>query len=382
MWFNIILLGIVSFITDVSSELIHPILPMFITGLGGTGLVVGLIGGLRDSLTSILSAFSGLWSDKIRRRKTFVGWGYFISALFKLLLSFSSLCSHVLLFSSLERLGKGLRTAPRDAIIADSMPKERGRGFGMHRVLDTLGAIVGATICFVLFWVAHLGLKQIILIAGGIGFIALIPLSFVREKVGDHAKVGSLQVRLSELTKQTRLFILISSIFAFANFSYMFFILRAKEVFIRMECNDLQIGFPILLYVLFNVFYAIGAIPFGMLSDRIGRKWVIVIGYFLFATTCIGFCFPHHIDSLIVLFILYGLAYACIDGNQRAFISDLAPSHLKATALGAFHTAVGIVALPSSLIAGRLWQINPSIAFGVGGAIAIVAGLLLSIMRL
>lgn len=370
---NIILLGIVSFITDVSSELIHPILPMFITELGGTSVAIGLIGGLRDSIASVLNVFSGFWADRIGKKKIFVVWGYFISAIFKLLIPFSSLSSHVLIFNSLERVGKGLRTAPRDTIIADSTPQQRGKGFGIHRAFDSLGAILGSALCFVLFWRAHFGLKQIMLVAGGIGFVALIPICFVREKKGEPKEV-SLKIGLKGLTKELRLFVLISGIFALGNFSYMFFLLRAKELFI----SRWTIGGPIALYILFNIFYTVGAIPFGMLSDRIGRKWVIVIGYFLFAITCIEFVFSNSIAQFIVLFALYGLAYACIEGNQRAFISDLAPTQLKSTALGAFHTTIGIVGLLASLLAGVLWQINPDISFGVAGTIATVSALLLT----
>ena len=144
---NILLLGIVSFINDLSSEMIMPILPMFITSLGGSSIIVGFIGGLRDSISSILKVFAGHWSDKSGRRKIFVSSGYLTSAFFKLLLSFSRIWLHVLFFASLERIGKGLRTAPRDAIIADSMPEQRGKGFGIHRAMDTSGAVLGSIVC-------------------------------------------------------------------------------------------------------------------------------------------------------------------------------------------------------------------------------------------
>ena len=147
---NIILLGIVSFLNDASSEMIMPILPLFITSLGGTALIIGLVGGIRDSISSLLKVVFGYWSDKTGKRKIFVFSGYLTSALFKLLLSFSTIWHHVLIFSGLERVGKGIRTAPRDAIIADSMPKKRGKGFGIHRSLDTAGAILGSVIAFLL----------------------------------------------------------------------------------------------------------------------------------------------------------------------------------------------------------------------------------------
>ena len=148
---NVILLGVVSFLNDISSEMIMPILPMFLTALGGTGIVIGLVGGLMESISSILKVISGYLSDKIGKRKIFISFGYFTSAICKLFLAFSKIWQQVLIFSSLERTGKGLRTAPRDAILADSMPKERGRGFGIHRAMDTSGAVLGSIIVFIYF---------------------------------------------------------------------------------------------------------------------------------------------------------------------------------------------------------------------------------------
>ena len=162
---NIVLLGVVSFLNDISSEMIIPILPLFITSLGGAGLIVGLIGGLQDSISSILKVLSGYWSDRTGKRKIFVFGGYLASAVFKLLLACARIWQHILLFASFERVGKGLRTAPRDAIIADSMPEARGEGFGIHRAFDTLGAIVGGVAALILFWFLEFGFTSIILFA-------------------------------------------------------------------------------------------------------------------------------------------------------------------------------------------------------------------------
>ena len=368
---NVILLGIVSFLNDLSSEMIMPILPMFITALGGGSIVVGLIGGLRDSISSILKVICGYWSDKTGKRKIFVSSGYLISSIFKLFLAFSQIWYHVLLFASLERVGKGLRTAPRDAIIADSMPKERGKGFGIHRSLDTFGAILGSILVFLLFWFLNFSFKIIILIASAIAFTSLIPLYFVSERKRKPQNI-SLNISLRTLPKSLKLFIVISTLFALSNFSYMFFILRAQEFFTGKSA----IGIPILLYVLFNIFYAVFAVPFGTLSDKIGRKKVIVFGYLLFSLTSFGFAFANSLPFFIVLFALYGMVYAIVDGNQRAFVSDLASGDLRATALGTFHTTTGLAALPASVIAGFLWQIDPSFTFLYGALVSIISVIL------
>jgi MFS family permease len=358
---NVLLLGLVSFFNDLSSEMIMPILPIFITSLGGTGLVVGLVGGVRDSISSILQVICGHWSDKTGKRKVFVTAGYFNSAVFKLFLAFSKIWQHILVFSGLERIGKGLRTAPRDAIIADSMPRERGKGFGIHRSLDTFGAILGSFLVLILFWFLCFDFKSIIIIAALIAFISLIPLYFVREKKRKPKKI-SLKIGIKKLPFSLQLFILISGLFALANFSYMFFILKVQQSF----TGETSIVLPILLYILFNVFYALFAVPFGILSDRIGRKRVLIFGYLLFSVTSLGFVFYSSILAFVGLFALYGIVYAVIDGNQRAYVSDLSDEKLRATALGTFHTIVGLMALPSSLIAGFLWQIDSSFTFIYG----------------
>ncbi len=374
---NILLLGIVSFLNDLSSEMIMPILPMFIAALGGGGLIIGLIGGLRDSLSSILKVFAGYWSDKSGKRKIFVSSGYLISALFKLFLAFSKIWQHILVFVSLERIGKGLRTAPRDAIIADSIPpKERGKGFGVHRAMDSSGAVAGSIAVFLLFWFFGFNFKSIILVAAILAFLSLIPLYFVKEGKREPQDIN-LKIGLKNLPQPLKLFILVSGMFALANFSYMFFILRAQEFF----TGKLSIGMPILLYILFNIFYAVFAVPFGRLSDKIGRKKVIVFGYLLFSLTSLGFAFFNSLTAFMVLFALYGMVYAIVDGNQRAYISDLASEELRATALGTFHTTIGLTALPASLIAGFLWQINPSIAFIYGAVISIISVVLFIVFK-
>jgi len=376
---NVILLGVVSFLTDVSSEMVHPILPMFITALGGTALIVGLIGGVGDSLTSVLQVFSGHWSDNYGRRKPFISWGYVVSAISKTFLPLSTVWGHVLILRPLERIGKGLRTAPRDAIIAESGETEvRGKTFGVHRAMDTGGAVLGSALSFILFWILTFEFRPILMISAVIAFLALAPLYSVRNEKRKPRKLP-LKIGLRELPRDLRLFLVVATMFAMGNFSYMFFILRAQEFFAKVLAERTALAVSIFLYVLFNVVYTLFSIPSGMLSDKIGRGKVILLGYLLFGLTCLGFAFADSPASFIILFCLYGLFYALVNGNQRAFASDLVPEELRGTALGTFHTFIGLAALPASLMAGGLWLVDSSIAFIYGSILGFSAGILLKL---
>ncbi len=366
---HIVLLGIVSFLNDISSEMILPILPMFITSLGGSGIIVGLIGGLRDSIISILKVFCGYWSDRLGKRKIFVFFGYLIAAIFKVLLALSRTLPYVLLFACLEKIGKGMRTAPRDAIIAESMPRAAGKGFGVHTCLEKIGAIIGTTLVFILFWFFELNFKLLIMLAAVIAFSSLLPLQFVKETKKEPQNV-SLNLGLKGLSGRLKLFMLISAVFALANFSYMFFILKAQLIF----SGKVAVGAPIILYLLFNFAYSGFAIPFGAISDKISRSWMLIGGYFLFALTGFGFVYFNSIIAFVLLFIMYGMAYTLIEVNQKAYVADLNPGTLKATALGTFHTITGLVTLPASLIAGLLWHyVSPSAPFFYAGVISIIS---------
>ncbi len=364
-----ILLSVVSFLNDISSEMIMPILPMFIKSLGGTGLIIGLVGGLRDSISSILKVVCGYLSDKTGKRKIFIYSGYLTSTVFKLFLAFSRTWQSAVVLAALERVGKGLRTAARDAIIAESMVAQRGKGFGIHRSLETTGAILGSVVVFLLLWLCGFGFKSIILIAGIIGFACLLPLHLVKVSETEPRKI-SLNMGLKAFPKSLKIFIVVSGIFALGNFSYMFFVIRAQQFF----TGRLSVAAPVLLYILFNVFYALLAVPFGAVSDRIGREKVIIFGYLLFSLTLLGFAFFGSLPALIILFVFYGITNAAVDGTQRAYVSDLAAGHLKATALGMFHTVTGLMTLPASLIAGFLWQaVSPTATFIFGGVAGLIA---------
>lgn len=384
---NIILLGIVSLITDISSEMMQAILPMFIVSLGGAGIAVGLISGVGDSLASILKVFSGYWSDKLRKRKPFVFWGYLTSSVAKLLFPLSSRWVQMLLFRPIERVGKGLRTAPRDALIASSSAENvRGKAFGFHRAADTAGAIIGAGLAFIFYWVLKFGFKSILLISAIVAFLALIPLFWVKEKSPVQGflprPAGGVFFSLKGLPKNFKKYLIAATIFALANFTYMFFVLKAKTTFDGFFSAELATAIPILLYMWFNIVYASAALPGGILSDKIGRRKILFGGYIVYACTCLGFAWLNSLGSFIILFAVYGISFALVEGNQRAFAADFVAEPLRGTALGVFHTAISLAALPAGIIAGVLWNYNTQVPFVYGAVLAIIASFLMGTVQL
>jgi MFS family permease len=357
---NIIIVGFVSLFTDLSSQMVFPVVPLFLLSLGASAWIVGLVEGAAETTASLLKVFSGYWSDKIKRRKPFVFVGYGLSSLTKPLFAFAQTWPFVLFFRVVERVGKGIRDAPRDAIIAESVDVSiRGKAYGFQRAMDGIGSFSGAIIAVVLL--PLFGYRDLFLIAFLPGIIAVLFILFIKEKrePNIYMKHPSTPFRISikKLPRNLQIFIIISTIFAFANFGYAFLILKAKYI-------GFSDNITLLLYVLFYIIYTLFTIPAGILSDKIGRKPVLVTGYVLFTSTAICLIFTSQLSMLIFAFILYGIFFGLIDGVQRAFVVDLAPSELKGTALGTFHTATGLIALPAGFIAGILWdRISPEATF-------------------
>ncbi len=374
---NVLLLGLVSFINDVSSDMIFAIMPLFIASLGGTGIAVGLIGGLGDSISGVLKVFSGYWSDKLGKKLPFIFGGYFISSIAKLLFPFIKAWPALAVLVPIERTGKGLRTAPRDAVIANStLPSSRGKAFGLHRALDTSGAFIGALGAFVLFWFLKLELRTILFIAAIIAFFALFPLIFVKEKITTPQTL-SLRISLKNLPLNFKRYLLAQTLFALGNFTYMFFVLKSKIVFDGIFSLRFAIALPILLYVWFNIIYALSSIPAGIISDKIGRKKTLILGYLVYSFTCIGFSLANSLGGFIILFAIYGVSFGLIEATSRAFASDFVADDLAGTALGTFHTCISLAVLPAGIIAGILWNFNPNFTFIYGTALGILSILFL-----
>jgi len=376
---NVILLGLASFINDISSDMIFAVMPLFIASLGGAGIAVGLIGGLGDSISGILKVFSGYWSDKFGKRVPFVFWGYFISSVAKLLFPFIKAWPALAVLVPIERTGKGLRTAPRDAVIANStLPSFKGKAFGIHRALDTTGAFLGALGAFLLFWFLKLELKLILFIAAIIAFFALLPILFVKEKITTLKKTLSLRISLKNLPLNFKRYLVAQTLFASGNFTYMFFVLKSKIVFDGIFSLRFAVALPILLYVWFNIIYALSSTPAGIISDKIGRKKTLILGYCVYSFTCFGFIFSNSLGLFMILFAMYGLSFGLIEATSRAYVSDFVAGDLAGTALGTFHTCISLAVLPAGMIAGMLWNFNPNFTFIYGTVLGILSTLFLA----
>ena len=375
---NVFVLGIVSFLQDVSSDSIYPILPIFLSVvLGVSKTFIGLIEGIAESTASILKVFSGWLSDRTKKRKAIVVGGYSLSTLGKPLLALTTAGWHVLLIRFLDRLGKGIRTSPRDALIADSCSDDRrGTAFGLHRAMDTAGAVVGPLLAFWLLSILKDNYRALFLLASIPAVLAVIVLMiFVREKKPDCPEAETPNLSLKSLDRRFKFFILIAMLFTLGNSSDTFLLLRTQSLGVATELVPLT-------WLVFNVTSTMMSIPGGRLSDIIGRKRVITIGFFIYALTYFGFAFATERWHAWALFAFYGLYYGINEGVMKAMVADIVPSEKRGTAYGIFNTAIGITAFPASLILGLLWQFaGPQLAFSFGATLALAASALLFFLK-
>ncbi len=388
-FFNILLMGVVSFFNDMSSEMIRPVLPLLILALGGDSVIIGLVGGLRNAIAETLKIVGGYLSDKEGSRKLFLYIGYGSSAFFKLLLSIARKLPFVVVIAPMERIGKGLREASVDALICESTGKsikQKTIGFAIHRTLDTTGAIVGVIIAYYILKNLDWSYQRIIFIGALLTFISLIPLFFIKEKHFKPIKSGFV-LNIEKLPSRLKIFIIISAVYSLGNISYMFYLLRAKELIqpiSSLQSTTTTAVTTVFLYLIFNIFYAGFAIPFAIMASKIGKKNTLTIGFLTFTITNIGFLITTK-TTLTLMFALYGISYALIVSNQRALITELLSKKDKeereALAFGTFHTITGIMLLPASLIAGFLWKISPALTFLYAATMSMTATLLMLIFK-
>jgi MFS family permease len=366
--------AIASFLNDLGSDIIYPIWPLFVTSVFNANMaVLGFIDGLGEAIVSISQAASGYISDRIRKRKVFIWTGYFFGSISRIGYALSAVWQHLIPFRILDRAGK-IRGAPRDAIIADISTKEnRGKHFGLLRTMDNLGAVCGILIC--IFFIKLLGYRTLFMLAAipsAIG--ALFILFLIKERKVEQLKIYK-GVSFKDLDRNFLLFLFLSSIFALGSFSYSFLLIHAKQF-------GFQITFVPVLYLIFTAVASIFSFPFGRLSDKIGRKKVLMLAFVLWGMVCLNFILFQSYLSIILAFIFYGAHKAALDTVQKTFVAELAPPQFKASTLGGFQMVIGLCALPASLIAGILWEkISLLMPFYFSLALTFISSLMLLAVR-
>lgn len=371
---NILVLGLVSLFTDLSTEMSYAVIPIFLKEvLKAQPVFIGLIEAIAESTASILKTFSGYISDRLKKRKLFIFIGYTLSAIVKPLLALATQGWHVLVVRFADRFGKGIRTAPRDALIADSTTDEYyGRVYGFHRAMDTMGAILGPLIAFLILTLSHQNFRLLFALAFIPGLVAVLFIIFgLREIIPETKRV--FRFSLKGIDRRLKLFFLIMIIFTLGNSSDAFLLLRAREV-------GLGTSLIPILWLVFNISYFLWSYPSGVISDRIGRQKAILFGFLIYTITYGAMGFNRSLLLLWPIFVLYGLYYGFTEGNLRAFVADLTPPEFRGTIFGIYHTIIGITLLPANLLMGFLWErLGFDIALFFGAGLSFIAGAMLVI---
>lgn len=367
-------LSFASFFHDVGSDMVFSVWPLFVTQVLGANMVIlGLIDGIGDAIVSISGAVGGYISDKVRKRKIFVWTGFLFGSIARVGYALSPTWQWLIPFRLLDRSGK-IRTAPRDAILSDiSTITNRGGRFGILRAMDNLGAVVGILIA--IFLLPVLGFTNLFLLAAIPSIIAVIfIIVLIKEPKTIQNKIFK-GVQFKDFTTNLRLLTVLSSIFALGAFSYSFLLLFANQ----LGMTTYEIPW---LYLLFTLVAALVSIPFGKLSDKIGRKNVLFLSYAFWAIVLVLLLFIQNVLSIILGFIFYGLHKGAFDPVQKTFVAELAPTDYVASTLGAFQMVVGLISLPASLMAGLLWEtFNPFVPLYVSLGLTMLSGLLLFFVK-
>lgn len=426
---TVIILGIVSLLTDVASEMIYPLIPVYVAALGSGAVVLGLIEGIAETIASMLKLISGILSDKIRKRKLLVLIGYLISSLVRPLTGMVTSAWEIIVVRMFDRVGKGIRTAPRDALIASASDEEiRGKSYGFHRAMDHTGAVIGPVLAIValLILFTGFGFRDSLAALRWTFILSIIPGSlavmmiifFVKESTPNGKNGGPYALSLKRFDKNFRNYLLIMMLFTLGNSSDAFLLFRVEEAIHESgavvnlvnsipllhdfvlnfgdeaaQSKVINILFIPLIWAFFHIIKAVFSTPLGALSDRIGRKVVINIGWAIYAGVYFLFALLVFIPSdfqviaTFVLFAVYALFYAFTEGAEKAFVADIVPDEKRGTAFGLFNFSVGLGALPASIIFGILYSFfdnkipgfGGTIAFGFGGTVAIISMVLLAL---
>jgi MFS family permease len=366
---NVFVLGLVSLFMDISSEMIYPLIPLYLSNvLHASKTSIGVVEGIAESTASILKVFSGWLSDRLGKRKALIFWGYGISVFSRPILASATSWMHVLVYRFTDRVGKGVRTAPRDAIIADSTRREiLGKAFGFHRTMDTVGAMIGPAIAFALLGVFHDSLQTVFWISMIPGAFAIVTIALFVKDVKGGGGAEKPKITLRGFDKKFRLFLVVVAIFALGKTSDAFLVLRAQDLGVKT-------GLIPVLYLVFNLISATLSTPAGIIADRLGKRRMILASYLLFALIFLGFAFATRELHVWLLFGVYGIFVAINEGVQRAYVATIIRPEIKGTGYGIYHTVIGLAALPSSIIGGALWQnVGPQALFLYGALMALLS---------
>lgn len=370
---NVVLLGVVSLLNDISSEMVYPIVPIFLTTvLGAPVSVVGFVEGMADAVAKILMAVSGYMSDRVHKRKLFVGAGYSLASMSHLLMAIANLWPIVLVARVLNRSGKGIRTAARDAMITESTEKQdRGFSFGIHRTMDDFGGVVGPLLSVLFLSWLGISYKNLFLIAFLPSLIgALIIFIFIKETKKILAQRKTETFSFKKTGTPFKVFLLISFIFAIGNSSDAFLVLRAQSL-------GMSISLTVFTYVMYNITNSLFSVPAGLIADKIGFKRVMATGFVTFAVVYFLFGYINDSKYIWILFPLYGVYMALTDGVGKAYISKLIPHEVSATAFGLYQTIMGFATLASSILAGFMWTtLGNRSPFYFGAVMALLAELM------
>ena len=375
---NVVAIGMVSLLTDLSSEMIYPLLPVFlVTSLAAGPAALGLIEGVAETTASMLKLFSGAWSDRTGRKKPLVLAGYGLSTLARPLVGFAGAWWHVLAVRFSDRIGKGVRTSPRDALVAAYVPAgQRGKAFGLQRSMDHFGAVLGPVAAFLLL-AGGVPLRSVFLLSIVPGLAAVAVLAFlVRDApaAGAPHHAGSV-LRRDGFSPGFRKYLVLVGLFTLGNASDAFLILRAVDAGVPARHVPL-------LWGAFHVVKSSFSVPAGALSDRVPRKWLVAAGWWVYAACYAAFAVVRGAPGTVAVFLLYGLYAAACEGVERAMVADFVPADRRGTAFGWFHLVTGICALPASVLFGLLWNAyGAPVAFGTSAGLAVAASMFLLLLR-